>query len=216
MTSTKKRGCENWKYVHRTNSLFLWKAKANRSFTSHPRARSAGRGKQQGCPSSFLQCLGFGGIRLELQINHPTTKSLWLPPGFRVIPDYLPEHQQSSQALKHPLPPPGRPSLPFGQCWTSFYTSQTSAHAWGQLSQILRITEYENQRVTSAKHLRHVTVSFLWRGNKTNVFFSTKTIEKLKIYGRNKNPQSHGPIITIISILADYLPGFNFLGQCVF
>lgn len=58
-------------------------------------------------------------------------------------------------------------------------------------------------------------VSFLWQGNKINVFFSTKTIEKLKIYRRNKNPQSHGPIITIISILADYLLGFNFLGQCV-
>lgn len=71
-------------------------------------------------PSPFQQYLGSGHTRLELQINHPTTKSLWLLPKLRVTTNDSSKQQQSSWAFIHPLPHPGKPPFPFGQCWTHF------------------------------------------------------------------------------------------------
>lgn len=154
---------ENWKYFHCTIPIFLWRAEANKSFTSHPGAKSGGSRKGWGCPSSFQQRLAFVCTRLELQINHPRTKSLWLLPRFihpqlSTTAELLYLHTSTSTSWKTALP---------------HYTSQTSARAWRQLSQIQGISEYKNWRVIPTKHFSPCYCLFLLKKKKKeiNVFF---------------------------------------------
>lgn len=164
-----------------------------------------------GLHEPFPAALGFWPhtIRITNNSKHPTTKSLWLLPKFRVTSYYSPEQQQSSWTFIHPLPLPGRPPLPSGQCWTDFCFTINVCMCLGtavpdSVSQNVRTRES-----SQPNNFSHVIVSFFW---KINLFFSIKTVF-LKIENLEKNLQIQ--ILQAHWMWAYYLPDFTFLGMYV-